>query len=88
MLTHEIDNFLDSLTDDELIQKWEKYEKYSERGTTTVTELLNHWSVHYKNTFVLDPCIPKELDQIKIKKSESNFGLFFNLVKWKRQNLH
>ena len=73
-----IDQFFDSLSEDVLKEKWNKYDKYSEQeNSVTVSELLDVWDVCYENTFVYSK--PDLLDTNNILKEESeiSFGLFF-----------
>jgi len=81
MLAHEIDTFFDSISDKVLNDKWEKYNHYSNRETTTVSELLDHWSIYYENTFLIESCESlKVSEKIKVKKPERNFGFFYKLA--------
>ena len=48
-----IDEFFDSLSEDVLKEKWNKYDKYSKQeNSVTISELLDVWNVCYENTFV------------------------------------
>lgn len=73
-----IDQFFDSLSEDVLKEKWNKYDKYSKQeNSVTISELLDVWKVCYENTFVYSK--PDLLDTNNILKEESgiSFGLFF-----------
>ena len=73
-----IDQFFDSLSEDVLKEKWDKYDKYSKpENSVTISELLDLWNVCYENTFVYSK--PDLLDTNNILKEESeiSFGLFF-----------
>lgn len=73
-----IDQFFDSLSEDVLKEKWNKYDKYSKQeNSVTISELLDVWDVCYENTFVYSK--PDLLDANNILKEESeiSFGLFF-----------
>ncbi len=77
MKPREIDAFFDSLTDKELKAKWEKYSDYSKRNLTTVSELLDQWSAHYKNTFLIQSCENLiSRSKIKVEEPERDFGFF------------
>lgn len=81
MLRHEIEDFLNSFSEESLNKSWKKYDAYSKKDTTTVSKLLEHWRAHYKNTFVIKSCeLSESTEKIKTKKTESNFGFFFNIV--------
>lgn len=73
-----IDQFFDSLSEDVLKEKWNKYDKYSKQeNSVKISELLDVWDVCYENTFVYSK--PDLLDTNNILKEESEiiFGLFF-----------
>ena len=73
-----IDQFFDSLSEDVLKEKWNKYDNYSKQeNSVTISELLDVWDVCYENTFVYSK--PDLLDTNNILKEESeiSFGLFF-----------
>lgn len=81
MLAHEINAFFDSLSDKALNEKWHRYDQYSERGGTTVSELIDHWSMVYENTFLIESCESlKASEKIKVEKPERDFGFFFKLA--------
>ena len=73
-----IDQFFDSLSEDVLKEKWNKYDKYSKQeNSVTISELLDVWDACYENTFVYSK--PDLLDTNNIIKEEYeiSFGLFF-----------
>lgn len=73
-----IDQFFDSLSEDVLKEKWNKYDKYSEQeNSVTVSELLDVWDVCYENTFVYSKPDLLATNNILKEESEISFGLFF-----------
>lgn len=73
-----IDQFFDSLSEDVLKEKWNKYDEYSKQeNSVTISELLNVWNVCYENTFVYSKPDIIDTDNILKEESEISFGLFF-----------
>lgn len=73
-----IDQFFDSLSEDVLKEKWNKYDKYSEQeNSVTISELLNVWNACYENTFVYSKPDIIDTNNILKEEFEISFGLFF-----------
>ena len=73
-----IDQFFDSLSEDVLKEKWNKYDKYSKQEiSVTISELLDVWNVCYENTFVYSKPDIIDTNTILKEESEISFGLFF-----------
>lgn len=80
MNTDYVDKFFDSISEDVLKEKWEKYNSYSQiENKVKISELLENWNHFYENTFSLDELENEIIHSVNIDKSEQSFGLFYYL---------
>lgn len=72
-----IDRFFDSMSDDVLKEKWEKYEALSEStDSVKISDFVNVWNNYYNHTFSIDIINFDIKQNITLEKSEIIFGLF------------
>lgn len=80
MNTDYVDKFFDSISEDVLKEKWEKYNSYSQiENKVKISKLLENWNHFYENTFSLDELENEIIPSVNIDKSEQSFGLFYYL---------
>lgn len=73
----DIDKFFDSLSENSLKEKWDKYNSYSKIDESVkISELLESWNLFYENTFSIDDTELIIEQNINLEKSEQCFGLF------------
>lgn len=73
----DVEKFFADISDEELTEKWGKYNCYSENTSSpTLTEFVEHWNNYY--CYKIDLTEIQIKNQILIKETESNFGFFLN----------